>query len=63
MPRTARIAPSDHIFHIFTRGNNREDVFRDEIDYQKYLEILDRYKEKHRFKIYHYVQRPKKEPT
>jgi hypothetical protein len=48
MPRTARIAPSDHIVHILTQGNNREDVFRDEIDYQKYLEILDRYKEKHR---------------
>ena len=51
----ARIAPRDHIFHILTRGNNRQDVFRDGIDYQKYLEILDRYKEKHRFKIYHYV--------
>ena len=55
MPRMARIAPRDHIFHILTRGNNRQDVFRDGIDYQKYLEILDRYKEKHRFKIYHYV--------
>jgi putative transposase len=55
MPRTARIAPSDHIFHILTRGNNRQDVFRDEIDYRKYLEILDRYREKFQYKIYHYV--------
>jgi putative transposase len=55
MPRRARIAPRDYIFHILTRGNNRQDVFRDEMDYQKYLEILDRYKEKHQFKIYHYV--------
>jgi putative transposase len=55
MPRIARIAPGNHIFHILTRGNNRQDVFRDEIDYQKYLEILERYKEKHQFKIYHYV--------
>ena len=55
MPRIARIAPRDQIFHILTRGNNRQDVFRDEIDYQKYLEILERYKEKYQFKIYHYV--------
>lgn len=55
MPRIARIAPRGHIFHILTRGNNRQDVFRDEIDYQKYLEILERYKEKYQFKIYHYV--------
>jgi putative transposase len=55
MPRIARIAPRDHIFHILTRGNNRQDVFREEIDYKKYLEILERYKEKYQFKIYHYV--------
>jgi putative transposase len=55
MPRIARVAPRNYIFHILTRGNNRQDVFRDETDYQKYLEILDRYKEKHQFKIYHYV--------
>jgi putative transposase len=55
MPRIARIAPRNYIFHILTRGNNRQDVFRDEMDYRKYLEVLDRYKEKHQFKIYHYV--------
>ena len=55
MPRIARIAPRGHIFHILTRGNNRQKVFGDEIDYQKYLEILHRYKEKHQFKMYHYV--------
>jgi len=51
----ARTAPRDHIFHILTRGNNRQDVFRDETDYHKYLEILNRYKEKYQFKLYHYV--------
>lgn len=55
MPRIARIAPRDYIFHILTRGNNRQDVFRVEIDYQKYLEIVGRYKEKYQFKLYHYV--------
>jgi hypothetical protein len=32
---------------MVTRGNNRQAVFRDEADYPKYLEILDRYQEKY----------------
>src|SRR4030066_629015 len=55
MPRTARIAPNEHVYHILTRGNNRKDVFKDKKDYKKYMEILQRYKEKYRFRLYHYV--------
>jgi len=55
MPRIARIAPDEHVYHILTRGNNRQDVFKDEKDYKKYIEILQRYKEKYKFKLYHYV--------
>jgi putative transposase len=55
MPRTARIAPREHVFHILTRGNNRQDIFRDEFDYQKYFEIVGKYKERYEFKLYHYV--------
>jgi len=55
MPRTARIVPKDHVYHILTRGNNRQDVFKQERDYKKYLEILRRYKEKYGFRLYHYI--------
>ncbi|MFZ6017338.1 MAG: transposase [Nitrospirota bacterium] len=55
MPRTARIAPKGYVYHILTRGNNRQDVFRDERDFEKYIELLQRYKEKFEFKLYHYV--------
>ncbi len=55
MPRTARIAPREHVYHILTRGNNRQDVFRDEKDYKRYIEILKKYKEKYSFKLYHYI--------
>ena len=55
MPRTARVAPSRHVYHVLTRGNNREVVFKDEEDFRKYLELLLRYKEKYHFKLYHYV--------
>ena len=55
MPRTARIAPKEYVYHILTRGNNRQDVFKDEQDYGKYIEILQRYKARYEFKLYHYV--------
>ncbi|MEN6318916.1 MAG: transposase [Syntrophaceae bacterium] len=55
MPRTARIAPKEFVYHVLTRGNNRQDIFQDEEDYQKYISILEKYKEKYKFKLYHYV--------
>ena len=55
MPRTARIAPKEHVYHVLTRGNNRQDVFEDEGDFRKYLELLLHYKENYFFKLYHYV--------
>ena len=55
MPRTARIAPKEYVYHILTRGNNRQEVFKDEKDYKKYIEILQRYKDRYKFKLYHYV--------
>jgi putative transposase len=55
MPRTARIAPDEYVYHILTRGNNRQNVFKEERDYKRYIETLQRYKEKYKFKLYHYV--------
>ena len=55
MPRTARIAPKEQVYHILTRGNNRQDIFKDEKDFKKYIEILKRYKANYKFKLYHYV--------
>jgi putative transposase len=55
MPRTARIAPNEHVYHILTRGNNRRDVFKEEKDYEKYGDLLRKYKEKYQFRFYHYV--------
>lgn len=55
MPRAARIAPNEHIYHILTRGNNRQDVFKEETDYKRYIDILRKYKEKYKFKLYHYI--------
>jgi putative transposase len=55
MPRTARIAPQDFVYHVLTRGNNRQAIFKEDEDYLKYLEIINKYKEKYKFRLYHYV--------
>jgi len=55
MPRTARIAPKEYIYHALTRGNNHQDIFKEQSDYEKYREILQRCKDKYKFKLYHYV--------
>jgi len=54
MPRIFRILPEEGIVHILTRGNNRQKVFRDSLDYKTYLDLLKAYKEEHRFLLYHY---------
>ena len=54
MPRTARIYLEEGIFHILTRGNNRQWIFKDKEDFQTYKEILKALKEEQPFKLYHY---------
>jgi len=55
MPRRSRLAPQAYIYHVMTRGNNRQNVFEEDEDFKQYLDILFRYKEKYHFKLYHYV--------
>ena len=54
MPRAARIYTEEGIFHILTRGNNKQRVFHDEADFQAYKTLLKKLKEEHQFKLYHY---------
>jgi putative transposase len=55
MPRTARIAPKEFVYHVLSKGNNKQIIFQDEDDCQKYIDVLRKYKEKYKFKLYHYV--------
>ncbi len=55
MPRQPRIAPSEYVYHVLTRGNNRMDIFHEKADFIRYLGILKKYKEKHSFRLYHYA--------
>src|SRR3989304_4426791 len=58
MPRPPRLLLSQSYYHIMTRGNNRNTVFRSDDDYYYYLELITKYKEKHPFDLYHYTLMP-----
>ncbi len=55
MPRAARIAFPSLVYHIISRGNNREPVFEEKEDFEIYLEMCRRYKDQYGFKLYHWV--------
>ena len=55
MARKARIEFEGAFYHVITRGNQRQKIFKDIHDYIKYLEQLLRYKKTHPFRLYAYV--------
>ena len=55
MGRPPRILLEGYPYHIVTRCNNREDLFKEENDFIKLLEVIRHFKEKHGFKLYAYT--------
>ena len=49
---------SRSFYHIMTRGNNRNVVFRANEDYYYFLELVTKYKQEHPFDLYHYCLMP-----
>jgi len=58
MARVARIVADNAVVHVFARGNNRQDVFHRHADYDRYLDLLDRYRRRFPTHIYHYCLMP-----
>jgi len=54
MPRHARQKSESGIYHIIMRGNNRQTVFLDEEDYNRFLSTLSKFKRICSFKLYAY---------
>jgi putative transposase len=52
MPRQARLILDNVCYHVITRGNQKQTVFRDEDDYRTYLKFVSKYKEKCGLRIY-----------
>ncbi len=55
MPRPLREIVPGGIYHVTTRGNNKQDIFLEEKDYEKYLALLRKAKDTYGFKLYLYV--------
>lgn len=58
MPRPPRLLLPQTFYHVMTRGNNRHEIFKSSTDYQYYFKLIDRYKTKHPFDLYHYCLMP-----
>ena len=58
MPRIARIVGAGYPHHIIQRGNNRERVFMNFRDYEKYLSSLSKYSEEKKAAVLAYCLMP-----
>jgi len=52
MPRKARVKSNNGIYHIMLRGANRQEIFHDDEDCIKFLNIIEKYKRKSEIKVY-----------
>jgi len=55
MARKPRIEFEGALYHVITRGNQRQEIFRGTEDYERYLRILGDYKTRYEFALYAYV--------
>jgi len=58
MPRRPRIVEKNAYYHIITRGNQKQPVFKEAGDLQKYLAILSKYKKEYKFRLYCFCLMP-----
>jgi len=55
MARKPRIEFEGALYHVITRGNQRQQIFKVTEDYERYLKILGDYKARYDFVLYAYV--------
>ena len=58
MPRGARIILNNVCYHIINRGNQKQEIFLGDPDFEKYLQLLKHFKKKYTFKIFGYCLMP-----
>ncbi len=58
MPRPPRISLEDALYYITSRCIYNQDIFKEEADYNAYFELLKKYKEQYKFKLYAYALMP-----
>ncbi len=55
MARKPRIEFEGAFYHVITRGNQKQKIFKETADYDKYRQILTVYKNRYQFELYAYV--------
>jgi REP element-mobilizing transposase RayT len=55
MPRKPRIEFEGAFYHAIMRGNQRQKIFKETADHEKYRQILTIYRNRYRFSLYAYV--------
>ncbi|MBI5746340.1 MAG: transposase [Nitrospirae bacterium] len=55
MARKPRIEFDGAFYHVITRGNQRQKIFKDKEDYKRYLAILGDYKERYKYFLNAYI--------
>jgi putative transposase len=58
MPRSSRLILDNASYHLMARGNQKQNTFIQDEDFNKYLELLKHYKSKYYFKLYGYCLMP-----
>lgn len=58
MPRGMRIITDNSYYHIINRGNQKQRLFLEHVDYEEYINILKRYKRKFGFRLLGYCFMP-----
>jgi len=58
MARRPRVHFPNALYHVIARGNQRQDIFFDEKDYQRYLSYLSEYQTRYSFHLYAYALMP-----
>lgn len=58
MPAGPRLLIDNACYHITTRGNQKQQVFFEEVDYRKYLSKIRKYKKKFKFLLYGFCLMP-----
>ncbi len=58
MPRLPRIDIEGAIYYVTSRAVQNEEIFKDKEDYKMYLDLVNKYKAQHKFKLFSYCLLP-----
>jgi len=58
MPRAPRVHIEGALYFVSLEGPNRLPIFKDKLDYDQYIDLLNQYKSEYQFKLFSYALLP-----